>query len=62
MTTIEIGRTAGDVVAGPTGSHLYVSTAGAVKVVNRKHHIVANIPTGQNPARMTMSADGSVAS
>src|SRR6478736_1374781 len=58
-TKIEIGTTAGDVVAGPTGSHLYVSTSGAVKVVNRRHHIVASIPTGLNPARMTMSADGS---
>jgi YVTN family beta-propeller protein len=58
-TTIGIGRTAGDVVAGLTGNHLYVSIAGAVKVVNRRHHIVASIPTGQNPARMTMSADGS---
>jgi len=59
MSTIKIGRTAGDLVVGPTGHYLYVSTAGAVRVVNRRHHIVASIPTGQNPARMTMSADGS---
>jgi YVTN family beta-propeller protein len=58
-TTITIGQTAGDVLAGRTGTHLYVCTEGAVKVVNRRHHIVASIPTGQNPARLTMSADGS---
>jgi len=58
-TTITIGETAGDVLAGRTGTHLYVCTEGAVKVVNRRHHIVASIPTGQNPARLTMSADGS---
>jgi YVTN family beta-propeller protein len=58
-TTIRIGEAAGDLVAGLTREHLYVSTAGSVKVVNRRHHIVASIPTGQDPARMTMSADGS---
>lgn len=58
-TKIGISGSAGDVVASSTGSHIYVCTPGAVKVVSRLHHIVASIPTGQNPARMTMSADGS---
>jgi YVTN family beta-propeller protein len=59
MTTIEVGPNAGDVVTEPAGRHVYVSTPGAVKVLSSLHHIVASIPTGLNPARMTMSADGS---
>ena len=43
----------------PRRDHVYATTANSVSVIDRAHHIVANIPVGVDPKRTMVSADGS---
>jgi len=45
VATIPLGGHARDVVVSPGGDHVYATTANSVSVIDRAHHIVANIPS-----------------
>ena len=49
MATIPLGGHARDVVVSPGADHVYATTANSVSVIDRAHHIVANIPVGVEP-------------
>ena len=49
VATIPLGSHACDVVVSPDGDHVYATTAKSVKVIDRAHRVVANIPVDVDP-------------
>jgi YVTN family beta-propeller protein len=58
VETISLSSPAGDVAVSADGNHVYVMTAGSVKVISRLHHIVLSFPIGPHPKHMMVSANG----